>query len=226
MLCRLNYLKLRCFRPLPAAAIAALCIIVFTAAAGLSSQVSTAIGGQVLLQGARCGYISDPSPWIDRTKYFKYVSYQNEKTDNAANYALQCYSDNTISFLSCNRFITDKISTNIDLNAPCPFDASICRNDSGNLRLDTGFLDSNDHFGLNSPPDQRIRWRHVLHCAPLQTAGYTTVVITPNDSYTLYHYGLYGAGEEYRNYTYRASSLNVVYRSSDKKVTYANHLVE
>ncbi|TRX91982.1 hypothetical protein FHL15_007079 [Xylaria flabelliformis] len=225
-LCRLNYLKLRCFRPLPAAVIAALCLILFTAAGGLSSLVSTAISGQVLLQGTRCGYIGDPSPWIDRNKYFKYISYQSEKTDNAANYAQQCYSDNTTSFLNCNRFVTERLATNIDLDAPCPFNASICRNDAGNLRLDTGFLDSNDHFGLNSPANQRIRWRHVLHCAPLQTAGYTTEVIAPNDSYTLYHYGAYGVGEEYRNYTYRASSLNVVYHNSDKKVTYANHLIE
>ncbi|KAJ3577896.1 hypothetical protein NPX13_g2666 [Xylaria arbuscula] len=226
MLCRLSYIKLRCFRPLPAAIIAAFCIIIFTAAGGLSSQVSAAIGGHVLLQGTRCGYISDPNPWIDRDKYFKYVAYQTEKTDNAANYAQQCYSDNTTSLINCNRFVTGRIGTNVDLDAPCPFNASICRNGAGNLRLDTGFLDSNDHFGLNSPADKRIRWRHVLHCAPLQTAGYTTDVITPNDSYTLYHYGGYGAEDDYHNYSYRASSLNSVYHISDKKLTYASHLIE
>ncbi|KAI0517479.1 hypothetical protein F5B22DRAFT_603142 [Xylaria bambusicola] len=222
-----NYLKLRCFRPLPAAAVAAVCIIVFTTAGGLSSQVSTAIGTQVLLEGTRCGYIDDPSPWVDKDRYFKYVSYQTQKTDNAANYAQQCYSDNTTSFLNCNRFITDRLGSNIDADAPCPFNASICRKDTGNLRLDTGFMDSNDHLGLNAPADQRVLWRHVLHCAPLQTTGYTTDVSTPNSSYTLYHYGVYGSEDEYHNYTYLANSLEAVYNDGlPRRKGYADHLVE
>ncbi|KAI0532012.1 hypothetical protein GGR58DRAFT_491760 [Xylaria digitata] len=221
-----NHSTVRRFRPLPVAIVAALCIIVFTTAGGLSSQISTAIGSQVLLQGTRCGYISDPNIWLDRDKFFQYISYQSEKTENAANYAQQCYTNDKTGILDCNRLIAKRIGSSIDLDAPCPFDATICRKPSGNLRLDTGLLDSNDHFGLNTPPHQRIQWRHVLHCAPLETAGYTSEVTIANDSYTLYHYGGFGSPDDYHEYTYRASSLDVMYGQENKHVTYTTQLVE
>ncbi|KAF2970833.1 hypothetical protein GQX73_g2781 [Xylaria multiplex] len=221
-----NHSTARRFRPLPVAIVAALCILFFTTAGGLSSQISTAIGSQVLLQGTRCGYISDPNIWLDRDKFFRYISYQSGKTDNAANYAQQCYTDDKTGFLDCNRLISKQIGSSIDLDAPCPFDATICRKASGNLRLDTGLLDSNDHFGLNAPPHQRIQWRHVLHCAPLETAGYTSEVTTPNDSYTLYHYGGFGPPDDRHEYTYRASSLDVIYGQENKHITYTTQLVE
>jgi hypothetical protein len=56
-----------------------------------------------------------------------------------------------------------------DRNAPCPFPHKLCKSTYGNLFLDTGYLNSNEYFGINTPPEERFYFRNPLHCAPLAT---------------------------------------------------------
>ncbi|KAI3320102.1 hypothetical protein HD806DRAFT_547610 [Xylariaceae sp. AK1471] len=101
----------------------------------------------------------------------------------------KCYLNSTASLLECARFVTKKIVGSIDEKAPCPFKDVLCRANSANLRIDTGFLSSHDHLGLNTPADRRILWRNVLHCGPLATKDFTSQKNTSFGEATLYHYG-------------------------------------
>lgn len=218
------------FRPLMAATIAVLCITGFTLAGGYSSQISTVIGDEVLLKDKHCGYILKPD--ITQTnQYAAFQSYYSERTDSAANYAQQCYSDNeTAGYLDCAGFIANRLPGDIDLDAPCPFDDQLCRTTSANVRFDTGYINSHEHLGMNAPVGQRILWRNVLHCAPLATEGYTSQDVTPTDNYTRYHYGkIYANSSTARDYIYKAPSVESQYAavlSYDTYVSSTDHYLQ
>lgn len=78
----------------------------------------------------------------------------------------------------------------VDSQAACPFhNSSICRSNSSNIRLDTGYISLLNDLGVNAPSDQDILFRKVLHCAPLDTQGYTEPINGWNDNFTIYNYG-------------------------------------
>ncbi|KAI1264352.1 hypothetical protein F5Y18DRAFT_436738 [Xylariaceae sp. FL1019] len=114
----------------------------------------------------------------------------------------------------CNRFVTQQLTDDVivDTNADCPFGDDICRNSSANLRLDTGYLNSHDHLGINAPPEERIVWRNVLHCAPIVTEGYTSQVSTPQGNLTRYHYGTTYHDSVPINYTFEALDIDTQYQ--------------
>ncbi|KAI1778679.1 hypothetical protein F4818DRAFT_306952 [Hypoxylon cercidicola] len=160
------------------------CVIGFTLASGFSSRISTTVGNQVLIDGSRCGFLAGGGP-VKGT-------WQIDKFTNAANYAQQCYSSSNGSVsgvLDCTLFVTKNLDIVVDESAPCPFKNGICRSDNANLLLDTGYISSDSHLGINSHPDEVIRIRNTLHCAPLVTEGYTSSRTTSTLNYTRYHYG-------------------------------------
>ncbi|KAI3325290.1 hypothetical protein HD806DRAFT_521573 [Xylariaceae sp. AK1471] len=62
-----------------------------------------------------------------------------------------------------------RIPSYISNKEPCPFLGGISQTNPSNLILDTGYMDSHNHFGMNAPPDQRILVRRLI---PLRTACY------------------------------------------------------
>lgn len=197
--------------PIPATIAAAVCIGTFTAAGGFSSRISTAVGDEVLIKTYNCGYtlaISDSSD----PSYFSALSDSATIVNSAANYAQQCYSNQNTSLLDCNRFTVQKVGKRINNQAECPFENHLCRNGSANLRIDSGYLDSHDVLGFNAPPDERIMFRNVLHCAPLTTTGYTHEGNLSIGRYTFYHYGTHTVSpSEKSNYVHAAPSVEVQY---------------
>jgi hypothetical protein len=222
-----NRLSTNRFRPLSAAVVAILCIVTFTIAGGFSSQISTAVGSEVLLKATNCGFLRSVS--IFGTKYLTGMAHASQRIDDAANYAQQCYSDIKTGNLNCGRLIKKTLPMNIDLQAPCPFDDSICLSTSGNIRLDTGYVDSHEDLGLNAPDDQRFRWRNILQCAPLVTAGYTRENNTPSGNDTSYHYGSMTTSDGLLDYIYRTESVDSQYAkvlSGKYSSDYGEHLIE
>ncbi|KAK6860388.1 hypothetical protein PG995_004024 [Apiospora arundinis] len=174
-------------RILPLAIFAFLSICAFTVAGGFSSQISMA--GEVLLRGDHCqtAYLMQSTD-LAATNMFR--SYTSTFTNNVANYAQQCYSNQSSGLLECARFVTGTIPTaTMDYNASCPFKPEICRRDHSNIRFDTGHLNTNDIFGLNSPQDSTLTFRHVLQCAPLSTEGRTKNITVSDRNFTTYNYG-------------------------------------
>ncbi|KAF6220390.1 hypothetical protein HO133_003522 [Letharia lupina] len=52
-------------------------------------------------------------------------------------------------------------------------DAEICTAPS--IKLDTGFMDSDLSFGMNAPPQNRVKYRKVTDCAPIEAGQFSAV---------------------------------------------------
>ncbi|KAI0431176.1 hypothetical protein F5Y09DRAFT_205811 [Xylaria sp. FL1042] len=194
------------FAPLLVVIVAFLSITAFTVAGGLSSQISNAVGTEVLLQSRNCGTLDGDIS--DSQIFFALAPTQAQLVDNAANYAQQCYSANAGGNLDCGRFVTQKLTSIVDDDAPCPFERKICRSNS-NIRVDSGYIDSREHLGINRP--ERFFARNVLHCAPITTTGYTSQRNTSIGNYTVYHYGSIMAPAGRRDYVFAAESIESQY---------------
>ncbi|KAI1357338.1 hypothetical protein F5Y08DRAFT_352669 [Xylaria arbuscula] len=217
-------------RPLSTAAVATCCLAAFTVAGGFSSRISTAVGTEVLIKSNNCGYSRLASIFDDPERHFAGLPYLAGQINNAANYALQCYSSNNSAGLDCNRYIRNHIAGTRDLKAACPFSTGICRNASLNIRLDSGYIDSHEDLGVNSPVDKRILWRNVLQCGPLVTGGFTSErhSVDQNENFTLYHYGTTTSPQgDPLDYIYKAASVESQYSSTltsnDISDTYYTH---
>ncbi|KAI1368962.1 hypothetical protein F5Y08DRAFT_353496 [Xylaria arbuscula] len=180
------------------ASLALLCLASFTVVTYVLPLLSSSAGDEVLLQPGRCGFL-DSGMITNATEYNLLIPPRTANlVSNAANYATQCYA-NSSGTLGCTGFIKDRIPTLAQFNATCPFDESVCRNNDSNLFLDTGYVDSHDHFGLNTPAKDRILFRKTLHCAPIVNKGYTTFVQSPTGNFSRYHQGLFIVGPERSN---------------------------
>lgn len=203
----------RCLlRLVPGSLAAAFVVISFGIASGFSSQISSAIGTQVRVDGTNCSLINSQA---DDPNYDAYslVPYRARMVSNSANYAQQCYSNNSSSgIFDCKSFVRARLPSTVDTRASCPFSNGVCRSDKENIRLDTGYIDSNNDLGINAPENERILFRAVLTCAPLSTEGFTRNIITETGYYTLYGYGNKTVGQ---NYTYKAPSLQAQYTADD-----------
>lgn len=196
-------------RVLPLIATAALSTVVFTIAGGFSSSISTGVGNDVLLDGSNCALVNTGYPDLGAASIIQ--QYVSRRASNAANYAQQCYSTNTSGMLNCGTFVKARIPSSVDYQTPCPFATGLCQSDA-NIRLDTGYIDSHEHLGLNAPPDERVMFRTVLQCAPLVTEGYTNNISTSGENYTAYYYGPDTSGN---NYTYKTSTLDAQYHQTN-----------
>ena len=194
---------------------ALLCVCAFAAAGGFSSRVSTGIGSDVLLDGTNCGIVGLPD--IDKADLLN--AFRSKLVSSAENYAQQCYSSSqnssSVGMFDCNRLVMSQLPMSVDDAAPCPFQNGLCRSNTSNLLLDSGYVDSHDQLGLNSPPQERILSRSVYHCAPLRTDGYTNDVAGEDRNYTRYYYGgaIRGSASNLTsvNYTFEAETLDSQY---------------
>lgn len=193
-------------RTIPIIATTIFCAAAFTVAGGFSSQISTGISNEVLLDGSHCGIVSDVALGMENDQ----LSYTANGLFNAANYAQQCYSANTSHTFDCTSFAKPKLPTMVDYRAPCPFADSICRSNDSNIRLDTGYIDSSQSLGINAPAGERVLFRGVLHCAPLATEQNSGNVTLPLGKYTRYFYGPSATFDD-QNFTYQAEGLSLQY---------------
>ncbi|KAI8623054.1 hypothetical protein F5Y19DRAFT_405056 [Xylariaceae sp. FL1651] len=200
-------------RVLPVALYAIACIVVFTAAGGLSSQISSSTGSQVLLRGDNCGIMQ-----LQTSGDYTTFSQFSQILSGAATYAQQCYTANNTGTLACDKFVAKSLPTAVsDINAPCPFSSDICRENGTSLRLDSGYIHSAHHLGMNVREDEAIEYRYVLQCSPLKTEGYATSATTRNLSLVQYNYGLVNTINETRvsNSSYQVPDLNIQYYTKD-----------
>ncbi|KAH8898663.1 hypothetical protein GQ53DRAFT_358234, partial [Thozetella sp. PMI_491] len=222
-------------RSLPTVSTAVFCVCAFATASGFSSRISTGIGNEILLQGAGCGLPNrDATAGPANVTGVNLINaYRARLVRDAENYARQCYSPagQGSGIFDCDRFVVNQLPISINENAPCPFDSDVCRSNTSNLLLDTGYLDSHVHLGLNAPPDERILFRHVYHCAPLKTEGRSINVTIDGEDYTKYYYGsmISGPGDNLTlsNYTFQAQSLDTQYtkKKSNPQSNYGGNFI-
>jgi len=165
------------------------CFVGFILAGGYSSRAATFGSGQVLLSGTNCTFIGGNT---NMSTYGNTIGpMMTQDMIAAENYARQCYT-RAPAGVSCNTYVKKQLPPAVvDTNASCPFDTKICKSITGNLFLDTGFLDSHTDFGRNTPVNQRLQFRRTIQCAPLATEGYRSrdYDATKDQSYITYSYG-------------------------------------
>jgi hypothetical protein len=207
-------------RALPGLVWAIISLAAFTVASGFSSRISTGISDEVIMKPDNCGYINNTATELDLTSYNLLVQDQDQKISAAANYAQQCYAANGSGVFDCNYFAISRMPTILNADASCPFAPEMCRSsDGGNMRLDTGYLSSHDHFGINAAPDERILYRHVMECAPFNTAGFESNGTADDLNVTRYNYGpairTLNGSVELGNWTYEMQDLEHQYGDQD-----------
>ncbi|RWA09604.1 hypothetical protein EKO27_g5506 [Xylaria grammica] len=199
---------------LPEIALAFGCIAAFTVAGGFSSSISTAIGDEVLIRGDNCAILSPPTNTSDLDLI---LPIRSQRLNQDATYAQQCYQSNA-SLSECTRFVVSHLPTSsVNTNAKCPFQSEICQTQDHNIQLDTGYLNSHDHLGINAPETQRFALRYVLQCAPLKSEGHTSEVSYEGLPCVKYRYGVKksGSSDNFRidDYVFLEKDISVQYSS-------------
>ncbi|KAI1265475.1 hypothetical protein F5Y18DRAFT_417183 [Xylariaceae sp. FL1019] len=206
--------------PLSIFVIAVVYTFAFTVAGGFSSQISTAVGTEVLIESQNCGWDGDEYDLAENL--FLVSALRAAEVETAANYAQQCYSDDSIGVLDCNRLAVKNTAVQTNTQAECPFRGQdICRNNDTNIRIDSGYIDSHEQYGVNTPPDVRILVRMVLHCAPMQTQGFTSYKVTDVGNLTLYHYGNITLSDGLQDYMFTARSVeshSLIYKVKNRTI--------
>jgi hypothetical protein len=100
-------------------------------------------------------------------------------TLSSRQYAKWFYSDITTLAVPVSILPSQRLPYNSSF-VPCPFkDANRCiSNDTSSpdiaLQLDTGLIDSHSHLGINAPLEDRLQFRRLLTCSPINTTDLVT----------------------------------------------------
>lgn len=158
-------------RLLPVILLALAISAAFGMASIFSARVTTETANEVLLKGTRCGSFDK---WKPNSRYLQLTTAQPfyaERANRFLNYGMQCYTDRTRTD-GCNQFVRPRLPLSVNRSISCPFPDDICKMPMGNLELDTGYINSHHHLGVNAPPKDRFEMRILQRCAPIKTKEY------------------------------------------------------
>lgn len=219
-------------RSLPLALVPLAHSIVFLLAAILSATASSSQGNEVLVSSPYCGLINYGTPNLTAVVNIL-NSCETQSLSDSASYARSCYASEGTgrTWQDCSTFPVSRLPV-IQTNTSCPFEADICTAPS--IQLDTGLMDSDLSFGMNAPPSNRVKFRKVTSCAPIevdqfsgvkegssQASNYTVTSALPELQYVELYYGpstIIGTNGTYtRDYTYNHHTflLNFTYENED-----------
>lgn len=202
-------------RTLLLAALALLNLVIFGVAGIFSSEVTKAAGDEVLVQSRNCGqlFVND-SLTTDSAPEAAYIAIIANDTEAASTYSQACYG-NTGNVLQCDQYAQQQIPWNVNSNASCPFGDDRCFYGSiSAYEMDTGYIDSHKTLGMNAPESDRMQWRKVSTCSPIQRSGYSYQVNVTDHNEIAYGDTLdqfaFGPNEGVSNYTYSYNEHSTV----------------
>ncbi|KAI9890825.1 MAG: hypothetical protein M1814_003609 [Vezdaea aestivalis] len=134
----------------------------FATASILTSQITKVPGNTTLVYSKNCGYATFPSGFDPS---FSKILRVMRLAESAANYARECYGA-VYNPIQCNTYPRSQIQYATTKNVPCPFAANRCINNLS-VAFDTGHINTHDVFGINAPKHERITYRRVTTCAPI-----------------------------------------------------------
>lgn len=132
------------------------------------------------------------------------ASHQNKSAIEARlslQYAQECYrspAKPTDTTSSCFTLKQPTLKWNTTNTLDCPFSDELCSRDSGSVVLDTGYIETHTHLGLNARPGERLRYRRVTKCTILNDTLYlqgsndantSTFTTEPKSEITYVNYG-------------------------------------
>jgi hypothetical protein len=97
-------------------------------------------------------------------------AFLNTVTAQAGDYVQNCLSGAQLS--NCDTFKSVQLEWTSN-NVQCAFDDLCLGPANASFSMDTGYLDSREHLGINSKDEERITWRQVTTCVPVKTEGHT-----------------------------------------------------
>lgn len=163
-----------CRRILPLTTLTVVILAAFAVASVFSSQVTTSMGNDALLLGSNCG-INNLTGTDARYYMATFLPYMVQRLISSATYAQECYYQRSATTQNCPTFVQRSLpwTTTRDVGCPFPGGDKICRSNSTNLRIDSGYINSHINLGINAPQEDRFLFRTVIECAPLKTEGYS-----------------------------------------------------
>ena len=144
-------------------------------AAGIfSSLVVSTSNLEVMVQSPHCSQLN-----ISNLVDISFLQESMYGAESAAldSYTRQCYQNTTPNSALCQNTYTNPAVKFDTIPADCPWNNSICLSEA--IAMDTGILDTNDAFGLNLKPRDRVSFRRKTTCSVLPLEGY---VFTKNAS--------------------------------------------
>ncbi|KAF2734239.1 hypothetical protein EJ04DRAFT_466936 [Polyplosphaeria fusca] len=161
----------------------------FGVASIFSSHVTSDTNNEVLLAGKNCS-LFEPTDYTTHITEAILNPFLAQSASAYLNQVLKCYTGTGRRGDGCNLYVQPQLPLTVTANASCPFNSSMCKSQSENIVLDTGYIDSNDHLGINSPQGDRIQTRLVFSCAPLVTENFYEFVNDTTDGPRMrYFYG-------------------------------------
>lgn len=162
--------------------------------AGLFSSAVTQRSSSVLLRPIVCGSWKDLDPSSANT-------WENEdivRSVDLASMSRQNLITSSRLYRTCNESssllehcfaLGDWPMSPSSTHVPCPFGSDLCSVKDA-VSLDTGYLNSQFHLGINAPAGDSIDFRRVATCAPLHVRGFSSAVVSQDgQNVTGYYYG-------------------------------------
>ena len=213
------------------------CYIAAFATAGIfSSRISSANSEVLLLPTEECGVWECPDTSLFEPDHETYAAFDKRKNRFLTNigqiyrrshaYVSLCHNfDGAVEAedLHCLPLGKDRITWSTDVDVACPFEKDMCTDSA--VQFDSGFISSHTHFGINNGRD-RVEYRRVLTCAPIQTEGHVSGPVDAAGLNYTYFTGfnatddpfLWFPDEKFTKYAYGQNSLfddNTTYAYSD-----------
>lgn len=200
-------------RALPLVIFSAFITALLTFGTLFSSKLGSSMGSEVLISSSQCGtimmYSETSTALLQASVYNPWLS---QRTISYSNYAQRCYTNTSKAGDCRGPFVKKALPSVVDRNASCPFKNNICRNSTGNIKIDTGYLNSQAELGLNTPLESQFALRVLTQCAPLKAEGYKKIVHYSDDKlYTQYFYGsrFGNVTEDNRTFTYQMEQQSI-----------------
>lgn len=156
-------------------------ILIATALLFAVAAIAAGISTSFTINNSNIEVLVD-SPYCGRFNYSKIYNNRTSSTLLAAieksidTYAFNCYQNTSEVPTACrNIFSTPRIGFSTHM-APCPWNQSMCLgSDLPALAMDSGMLDLRTHFGLNSQPEDTVKFRRKVTCNVLPTENHVVV---------------------------------------------------
>jgi hypothetical protein len=159
---------------------AGLHIVIFTAAGTLSSQV-TSSGTEVLLRNSNCrnwpSRLNRTLPMAPKLgEEISSIADAHANFITSSNFASSCYDNSSSTLQGCLPYGRRLLTWSKNTSISCPFDPSMCVDNTA-VEFDSGYVDSHLDLGINTPLEDRIKFRLTLACAPITVKGFRSEVL-------------------------------------------------
>ncbi|KAF2464395.1 uncharacterized protein BDR25DRAFT_271861 [Lindgomyces ingoldianus] len=174
-------------RSLPLLLLALSSLGAFRAASILTAEVTKAAGNETLIDSPGCSYWAPSSE--DPLNQGGFRTKVAADALAAASYSRACYSTNSTASTQCGAYMARKLGWNGTSGVHCPFSPSLCFPSlSAVYQMDTGQLNSHFDLGLNAQEEDRVAYRRLTTCAPINATKFLST-------------GPDGSGNTYYNYS-------------------------